>query len=165
MMVAGVICAFVLLAVAASVMAGSSRSTERLLWGSVLCSVGLATAVELSQGGYYGVVMLSAFLVTDLVLYLGFRTLNLLPARTAANPRADRLYRIFFFWIALCVAAGGVLALLQNDGWLPPADSSSPGLNILHERIWTTDWIFLGIPAFSMLVVVIGGFYLVRKER
>ncbi|RZA04753.1 MAG: hypothetical protein EOP11_14380 [Proteobacteria bacterium] len=155
---------FLLVALGAGAAACTASFTERLLWGSALCSVALSLAVQFTYGGYYGVLMLGSFLVADLVVYLYFRTQNLLPKRPPRNLRADRLYRAFFLWLAFCGVAGGGIALFNADPGLP-LRGEAPGMGLLHERIWGPDWILVAIPVFSLLVLVVGGFFLVRKER
>lgn len=152
-------------ALVGALLAGTSRSSERLLWGAVISSVGLASAVLVGGGGYYGVVMLAAFLVTDLVVYLSFRNLSLVPARPPENPRADRGYRIFFLWVALVAIGGGVGALFQLD-LLPPAEPDrAVALALLHDRVWAADGLLFAIPVFCVLMLVMGGFFLVRRDR
>jgi sterol desaturase/sphingolipid hydroxylase (fatty acid hydroxylase superfamily) len=155
---------FLVLALLAGVLACTASFTERLLWGSAVCSCALSLAVQFSYGGYYGVVMLGSFLVADLVIYLYFRTQNLLPARPTRNVRTDRLYRVFFLWLALCGVVGGGTALFTAEPGLP-LRAEGTGMTLLHERVWGPDWILVAIPIFSLLVLVMGGFFLVRKER
>lgn len=155
---------FLIVALGAGVIACTASLTERLLWGSAVCSFALSVAVQFSYGGYYGVLLLGSFLVADLVIYLYFRTQNLLPARPARNARADRVYRIFFVWLAFCAVAGGAIALFSVDPGLPLRGDGA-GMATLHERVWGADWILVAIPVFSLLVLVMGGFFLVRKER
>ena len=100
-----------LLALVASVLAISSESTERLLWGGALASLGLGAAVELACGGYYGFLMIAVFLMSDLAIYLFFRTQRLLPAQPPPSARNDRLFRLFFLWLALCAVAGSAVQL------------------------------------------------------
>lgn len=155
---------FLLVALLAGVLACSASFTERLLWGSAICSCALSFAVQFSYGGYYGLVMLGSFLVADLVIYLYFRTQNLLPARPPRNLRTDRLYRVFFVWLAFCGVVGSGFALFSLEPGLPTRGEGT-GLALLHERIWGPDWILVAIPIFCLLVLVTGGFFLVRKER
>jgi len=156
---------FLTFALLFALLACSARTAERLLWGSVLCSLGLGVAVQISGGSYYGIIMIAALLVTDLVVYLYFRTQNLLPARPPVNLRLDRLFRIFFLWLAACCVVGVSVVLFKADPGLPLRAAGSPGLAILHERIWATDWLLVLIPVVSLVGFVVGGFFLVRKER
>lgn len=159
------ILAMMVMALVFALMACSSRTAERLLWGAVLCSIGLGLAVQISGGSYYGLMMSAAFLVTDLVVYLYFRTQNLLPSRPPKNMRTDRLFRIFFLWLAACAVTGLGIILFQAELGLPPPASGSPGLVFLHDRIWAADWLLVLIPVLSMIGFVVGGFFLVRRER
>jgi hypothetical protein len=152
-------------ALVAAFMAASARSTERLLWGSLLCSIFLGLAVEAAGHGYYGIMMIAVFLVTDLVIYLFFRTQALLPARASSNRRTDRLFRIFFLWLAFCGIAGAGLAIFNPYSSMPWSGGGNRGVALLHERLWSDNWLFILIPLISLVVLVVGGFFLVRRER
>lgn len=155
---------FLFLALLAGLVACTARFTERLLWGAVLCSVCLGLAVQFGYGGYYGVITLGSFLISDLVIYLYLRTQNLVPAQPSRNARVDRLYRIFFLWLGLCAVGGGAAVLFSAE---PDTlmRGEAPGMAILHERIWGPDWILVAVPILSLLILVVGGFFLVRRER
>jgi hypothetical protein len=156
---------FLLLAALAGLVACTSRYTERLLWGGALCSVCLALAVEFGYGGYYGLLMLGTFLISDVAIYLYFRTQGLESIKPSRNLRADRIYRIFFLWLAFCALAGGGVALFTVEPGLPERGDALPGMSLLHDRIWGPDWILVLIPILTLLVVVVGGFFLVRREN
>lgn len=153
------------LALIAALLAITSDSTERLLWGSILCSIGLGAAVELVSGGYYGVLIIAVFLSADIAVYLYFRTQELLPARAARNRRADWFYRLFFLWVALCAVVAGGLAILEHGENMQASGNQASGLALLHERIWSTDWLLALIPILFLVVIATGGFFLARKER
>lgn len=152
-------------ALVAALLAVTSDSTERLLWGSLLCSAGLGTAVECVSGGYYGILTVAVFLTADILVYLYFRTQNLLPARPARNRRADWLYRLFFLWLAFCSVVAGALAIMETEENVPPPTAEAASLALLHERIWANDWLLALIPLLFLLVIVAGGFFLARRER
>ena len=156
---------FLLLAFLFALLACTARTTERLLWGAVICSLGLGLAAQVAGGGYYGLMMLAVFLATDLVIYLYFRTQSLLPERLPKNRRADRVYRIFFLWLALCAVAGSVLLAIGPEMNLPSSLADGPGLSLLHGRIWGGDWLLILVPLLSIVGLVVGSFFLVRKER
>ncbi len=143
----------------------SSASTERLLWGLLASSVGLGLAVQLYGDGYYGLLMVAVFVLTDLMLYLFFRSLNLLPAVKSKSIRGDRAFRVFFLWISFCAIAG-VTALAFSDGgseiWAAPARSE---MSLLADRIWSADWLLSALPILGLVVLATGGFFLVRRER
>ena len=147
------------------VRAVTASSTERLLWGLLISSTGLGLAVQLYGGGYYGMLMVAVFLVTDLMVYLFFRSLKLLPAREAKHPRGDRAFRVFFLWLSLC--AMGVVLLLSfympdPDGvWTATPSPIAP----LYARVWAGDWLLTALPVLGLVVLVTGGFFLVRKEQ
>jgi hypothetical protein len=149
----------VLLVVAflAGLRAATASSTERLLWGSLALSMCLGLAVELRCEGYYGIQMVAVFVVTDLMLYLFFRSLKLLPDRPARNAQSDRAYRVFFLWLSLC-AIGGVLML----AFAPVSDSvwASPASN----EIWSGDWLLAALPGLGLVILVTGGFFLVKRD-
>ncbi len=143
----------------------TAGSTERLLWGSMVSSFGLGLAVEVHGGGYYGLLMVAVFVVADLMLYLFFRSLTLLPARAARNTRGDQLYRVFFLWLSLLVLAGMlVLAFVPTDVevWSAPAVS---GFGLLNDRLWAGDWLLVVLPVLGLVVLVTGGFFLVRRQQ
>lgn len=148
-----------------ALLACTARSTERLLWGTVLCSLGLGVAAQISGGGYYGLVMLAAFLATDLVIYMYFRTQGLLPARPPKNVRADRIFRVVFLWLALTAVAGGAMLIFQPEMSLPAKLAEVPGMALLHERVWADDWLLILVPSLTIIGLMAGGFFLVRKER
>lgn len=152
------------LAFVTGLVAVTGSSTERLLWGSVLSSVGLGGAVELFRGGYYGILIIAVFLVSDLVLYLFFRTQKLLPSRPPHNARTDLFYRVFFVWLAGCGFVAGAVALFAGLGETGVEDVQS-GLTLLHERAWGVDWLFILCLAMMLVGVVAGGFFLVRRDR
>lgn len=153
------------IALIAAILAVTSDATERLLWGSILCSAGLGAAIEFTSGGYYGLLATGVFLAADIVVYLYFRTQNLLPARSARNPRADWIYRLFFVWLSFCSVVAGALVVMDSGDSVPAAAGGPAALALLHERIWSADWLLALIPLLFLVVFVTGGFFLVRRER
>lgn len=149
----------------ATLLAVTSRSTERLLWGSILSSVGLGLAVQLRGGSYYGLLMVAVFVITDLVLYLFFRSQKLLPAQGARHEKGDKLFRVFFLWLALCAVAGTVAIVFSPAAGELWREGGGTGLALLHERVWAADWLLLILPVLALVVIVTGGFFLVRKEQ
>jgi hypothetical protein len=156
--------ALLTLALLATLRAVTASSTERLLWGSLGASAGLGLAVELRGGGYYGILMVAVFVVTDLMLYLFFRSLRLLPDKAAQHARGDRAYRMFFLWLSLCAMAGVLVLAFAPTGdeiWsAPPATA----IGLLYERVWAGDWILAALPVLGLVALVTGGFFLVRRE-
>jgi len=155
-----------LLAVAfiATLRAVTASSTERLLWGSLMASAGLGLAVQFRGGGYYGILMVAVFVVTDLMLYLFFRSLRLLPSQPARHARGDRVYRIFFLWLSFCVMAGILLlafAPTAREIWQAPVGNA---IDLLYSRVWAGDWILAALPVLGLVALVTGGFFLVRRE-
>jgi hypothetical protein len=159
------IVAFLLVALFFAFLACMARTTEAFLWGAALCSLGLGVAVQISGGGYYGLVMLGAFLVTDLVIYLYFRTQGMLPATAPKNPRVDRVFRVVFLWLALTAIGGGAFVVFQPGTALPGASAPGQALALLHEKIWAADWLLILIPTLAIVAFVAGGFFLVRKDN
>lgn len=154
-----------ILAFGSTLMAVTSVTTERLLWGSLLASIGQGLAVQLLGGGYYGLLMVAVFIVTDLTLYLFFRSQKLLPAGPPRHERGDRLFRVFVLWLSFCAIAGTVavaFSLPADDIWSNP---SNVGVGLLHERIWAADWLMVVLAVLSLVILVTGGFFLVRKEQ
>jgi hypothetical protein len=164
-MKAAVILALLALAFFSTLRAVTASTIERLLWGMLASSIGLGLAVQLHGDGYYGLVMLAVFVLTDMMIYLFFRSLKLMPENPARNARADRLLRIFFLWLSFC-GIGGILGLALSHSapeiWnVPP----SVGMGLLAERVWASDWLLAALPVLGMVVLVTGGFFLVRRER
>jgi hypothetical protein len=152
------------LAFLATLRAVTASSTERLLWGSLIASMCLGFAVQVRGGGYYGILMVAVFVVTDLMLYLFFRSLRLLPERAARSARGDRAYQVFFLWLALCAMAGVLLlafAPVGDEIWTSPAGTA---IGLLYARVWAGDWILPALPVLGLVALVTGGFFLVRRE-
>ena len=152
------------LAFLSAIRAATASSTERLLWGSLALSICLGFAVELRGQGYYGIQMVAVFVVTDLMVYLFFRSLKLLPDRPARQARGDRAYRLFFLWLSFC-AISGVLPLafapVSESVWSSPAVSE---IGLLYSRLWSGDWLLAALPVLGLVILVTGGFFLVRRE-
>ena len=153
------------LAFLSTLRAVSAASTERLLWGLLASSIGLGLAVQLRGDGYYGLLMVAVFVLTDLMIYLFFRSLRLMPAGKSRHARGDRLFRAFFLWVSLCAIAGAAaLAFTQNGAeiWAEPGAS---GMALLASRVWAGDWLLAALPVLGLVVLATGGFFLVRRER
>jgi|GEM_PF-3700094 len=160
-----VILVLLALAFLSTLRAVTAATTERLLWGMLASSIGLGLAVQLRGDGYYGILMVAVFMLTDLMIYLFFRSLRLMPERPARNARTDRLLRTFFLWASFCAIAGFAgLTFSQGspDIWVTPAAS---GMNLLSARAWAGDWLLAALPVMGLLIMVTGGFFLVRRER
>lgn len=156
---------FLAAAVVFSLLACSARTTERVLWGAVGCSVGLGLAVQLCGGGYYGVLTLAIFLVADLAIYLYLRTQNILPSAPPKNAKLDRIFRIFFLWLGLCAVSGAAVLLFWAQPDLPSPISGAYGTASMHEGLWSEGWLLALISFASLLGLVVGGFFLVRRDR
>ncbi|HEY8280190.1 MAG TPA: hypothetical protein VIH99_11240 [Bdellovibrionota bacterium] len=162
-----VVLAFLLLVLAllAALRSVTAASTERLLWGSLISSIALGLAVQLRGGGYYGILMVAVFVITDLMVYLFFRSLHLMPARPPRSARSDRIYRVFFLWLSLCAAAGSLAFAFMpasDELWKAPSVSAA---SLLYERMWSGDWLLTILPVLGLVVLVAGGFFLVRGEQ
>jgi hypothetical protein len=156
--------AFLVVALVSALLACSARTAERLLWGTALCSAGLGAAVQISGGGYYGLMLLAVFLVTDLAVYLYLRTQYLLPSRPPKRPQADRAFRVFFLWLAGCAGFGAAFFLFRGEGFPRFESPVSVGIAHLHERVWSDGWLLVQLPVVALIGLVIGGFFLVRRE-
>jgi len=148
----------------ATLRAVTSSFNERLLWGSLVASGCLGLAVQVRGGGYYGILMVAVFVVTDLVLYLFFRSLRLIPTRSARHSRGDRAYRFFFLWLSFCLMAGSALLAFAPVGDAVWAASPTGGIELLYARVWGGDWILAALPVVGLVALVTGGFFLVRGE-
>lgn len=156
---------FLTVAFLSTLRAVSAESTERLLWGMLASSLGLGLAVQLRGESYYGLLMVAVFVLTDLMLYLFFRSLRLMPAGRSRHVRRDRLFRTFFLWVSLCSIAGVAALTFNQSGseiWATPEAS---GVTLLASRIWAGDWLLAALPVLGLVVLATGGFFLVRKER
>ena len=156
----------VLLALAffSTLRAVTAATTERLLWGILASSIGLGIAVQLRGDGYYGLLMVAVFVLTDLMIYLFLRSLKLLPEKPARNARADRLLRTFFLWVSFCGIAGSIALAFTPSAveiWNTPAAS---GMGLLAGRVWAGDWLLAALPILGLAILVTGGFFLVRRE-
>jgi hypothetical protein len=153
------------LALISALRAVSAASTERLLWGLLASSIGLGLAVQLRSGGYYGLLMVAVFVLTDLMIYLFFRSLKLAPSRPARSERNDRLFRIFFLWVSFCAIAGSLLFVFKQNSQEAWVSSQTSGMALLANRLWAGDWLLACLPVLGLAVLVTGGFFLVRRER
>lgn len=157
--------ALLVLAFLSTLRAVTASSTERLLWGLLVSSICLGLAVQLRGGGYYGILMVAVFVITDLMLYLFFRSLRLLPSQHASNLRGDKVFRTFFLWVSLCAVAGVFLLAFyptSDDIWNAPSASA---ISPLYARVWAGDWLLTTLPVLGLIVLVTGGFFLVRREK
>jgi hypothetical protein len=164
-MTAALILILLALAFFSTLRAVTAATIERLLWGMLASSIGLGLAVQLHGDGYYGLLMLAVFVLTDMMVYLFFRSLKLMPDNPARNARVDRFLRIFFLWVSFCGIAGIVGLVFTHSAtevWHVPA---SFGMGLLAERVWASDWLLVALPVLGMVVLVTGGFFLVRRER
>ena len=153
-----------LLAFGAGLRAVTANTTERLLWGMLALSICLGIGVQARGGGYYGIMMVAVFLVTDLMVYLFFRSLRLLPSSVPAMAGGDRAYRIFFLWLSLCAVVGVfVFAFVPSspEVWM---SSNSSTIELLHRRVWGGDWLLIALPFAGLATIVTGGFFLVRRD-
>lgn len=155
---------FLLTALAGAVAAGSASTTKRLLWGMIVATFGLGFAVETALEGYIGVLVISVFLVSDVVLYLFFRTQQLVPNPAGEKSRADLIYRISMLWMMLMASAAGSCWIFAADRSGAGESLAGPRMAALHEKIWGNDWLLIGALIFSISILAAGGFFLVRKE-
>lgn len=156
---------FLSLAFFSTLRAVTAASTERLLWGMLASSIGLGLAVQLRGDGYYGLLMVAIFVMADIMIYLFFRSLRLMPERAARNVRGDRLLRIFFLWISLCGIAGTILLAFQDSADQIWGSPEATGMSLLAQRVWAQDWLLATLPILGLAILVTGGFFLVRRER
>lgn len=155
----------ILSSLAASFLAAVTRETEKLLWGTVLCSVGLGLAVLLSGGSYFGILVLSTFLITDLLIYLYFRSISVQPRKKIQHKSMDRLNRIFMLWIGLCSFGLAALTLHNFMERNALSEERLSAISILHQRIWGDDWYLLLLTTLMVALLALGGFFLVRREK
>jgi hypothetical protein len=158
--------ACLVLALVAALFGCSAKDSERLLWGSLACSLGLACGAGVLGSGFYGFLFLASFLATDLVVYLFFRTLKLLPGEPPKNLRVDKSYRVFFLWLILVLVSFSALVLWfsNNELFSFPGDLPASGFAVLESRAWAQDWLLLAVPASALVGLVMGGFFLVRRR-
>lgn len=160
-----VVLAILTLAFFSTLRAVTAASTERMLWGMLVASIGLGLAVQIRGDGYYGLLTVAIFVLTDIMIYLFFRSLKLMPDRPAKNMRGDRLLRTFFLWLSFCGIAGILLLAFHQSAepiWAAPA---AKGMSLLAEKIWSEDWLLATLPILGLTVLVTGGFFLVRREQ
>lgn len=143
----------------------TSSTSKRFLWGMLMASFGLGLAVEVALEGYVGILVISVFLVTDVILYLYFRTHALLPAARVERSKADLIYRVSILWVILSSVAAGGLWIFSSDRARTTADAPALRMAALNEKVWGNDWLLIGVALFSISVMASGGFFLVRKEK
>lgn len=160
-----VLVVFFAIAALAALSACTTQKTERLLLGSLVLSMGFACGAGVMGSGFYGFLFLSAFLVTDILVYLFSRTQELAPSSTPKNTRVERLYRAFFLSLSLGVVlvAGFVLFSVELDQSIFQVEHSGTAFGVLEGRSWEQDWLVLSVPLLTILSFVVGGFFLVRK--
>jgi hypothetical protein len=143
----------------------TSKTAEKFLWGSALCSLFLGASMQLSGGKYWGFIALGSFLITDLIVYLALRSLGFGTKGEAKHPRFDKILRIFFLWVAGSIVSLFLGSLFLGDQQLmvfSPQLSAPPNL---EEKIWDQNWILILVPMGALVAHVVGGFFLVRKEK
>mgnify|MGYP003348816431 CR=1 FL=1 len=92
---------------------------------------------------HYGILMAAVFLVTDLMIYLFFRSLRLLPSRALVNLGRDRFYRIFFLWLAFCAMVAVLIRTMQK--------SQQPGRSVAMLSFLSGGFLLLTILGLMML--------------
>jgi hypothetical protein len=143
----------------------TSKTAEKFLWGSALCSLFLGASIQMGGGKYWGFIALGSFFITDLIVYLALRSLGFGAKGESRHPRLDKMLRIFFLWVA-----GSMLALFFGSLFGAEKQTMvfsihlSPSPN-LEEMIWDQNWILILVPMGAIVAHVIGGFFLVRKEK
>jgi hypothetical protein len=152
------------LVVLCALMSVLSKSAEKFLWGTVLASLFLGLAIQLSAGGFWGFLALGGFLITDLIVYLGLRSIGFSDEVEVRRPGFDRLMRIFFLWLSSNVVALFFAFLFFDDSfsWFRQL-SLTAGPN-LADTLWDYNWLLVVVALASTVTSVIGGFFLVRRE-
>lgn len=155
------------LAFVGSIVAATSKGAERFLWGSLFLSVGLGLAVTLAGASYLGALTVLAFLASDLIIYLFYNSLDLREETSIENKKAERFFKIFLIWALSYIAVLGVIKIfaVEDTITLYPMSDSFKGIQQLQEIIWDHGWVIVLIAMLSMIVMAVGGFMLVRKEK
>ncbi len=151
----------VLLCVLMSVL---SRSAEKFLWGTVLASLFLGLAIQLSAGGYWGFLALGGFLITDLIVYLGLRSTGFSNQAATRHPGFERTIRIFFLWLGLNLFALFFVCLFYEESFAWFRQLSLVQSPNVAEALWDYNWLLVVVALASMVTSVVGGYFLVRKE-
>lgn len=154
---------FLVLASLSAVAACTAVSARRVLWGQLLATIAIGIAVEIAIKGYLGVLVLSVFLVTDVVVYLFLRTQTLVPKEPVQSAKTDTVYRSTMFWVILCACAAGAYAFFSTEFEPFSTYDSSLRLAALYDKLWGSDWLLVVALLFSLAAFVAGGFLLVRK--
>ncbi len=151
----------VLLCVLLSVL---SKSAEKFLWGTVLASLFLGLAIQLSAGGYWGFLALGGFLITDLIVYLGLRSTGFSNSAEIRHPGFERTIRIFFLWLGFNLFALFLVCLFHEDSFAWFRQLSLAQSPNVAEALWDHNWLLVVVALASMVTSVVGGYFLVRKE-
>lgn len=141
-----------------------ARSAEKFLWGTVLASLFLGLAIQMSAGGYWGFLALGGFLITDLIVYLGLRSTGFSNPVETRRPGFGRVIRIFFLWLAFNLFALFFTCLFfeESFSWFRQLSlAQSPNV---AEALWDHNWLLVVVALASMVTSVVGGYFLVRKE-
>lgn len=141
----------------------TATNAKKVLWGSLATTIGIGLSVELALKGYLGMLVISVFLVADVVLYLFLRTQQLLPNEEVGTRRTDIVYRVSMLWVVLCSCVAGAYWIFSQEFRSFPAPDSAVRISALYEKLWGSDWILILAILFSLTVLVTGGFFLVRK--
>jgi hypothetical protein len=156
---------FLITAACGALAACTAATAKRLLWGLIIASFGLGISIEVALEGYLGVLVVSVFLVTDVVLYLFLRTQEFFPLMEMKLSKFNMVYRISVLWAALASAIAGSIWIYSTERTINVSGFSESRMSALYEKIWGADWIIMASILFSIALLVVGGFFLVRKEN
>lgn len=162
-MIEAVIIFFLALASVSAVAACTAKNAKRVLWGLLTTTIGIGIAVELAIKGYLGVLVLSVFLVTDVVLYLFLRTQVLVPSDMPDSGKTDVFYRVSMLWVVFCSCLAGAFGIFSTEFHEFSTFDSSLRMAALYDKLWGNDWILILAMLLSLSVLVVGGFFLIRK--
>ena len=162
LLIAGLLLAFI-----GAIVAATSKGAEKFLWGSLILSIGLGFAVCLAGAGYLGVLIVSAFLACDLIIYLFYNSIDLQTEKIPENKKTERFFKTFLIWVLSYLAFLCVVKIWELDEKISlfPLSESFNGIQLLQGAIWQHNWVIVLIAMLSMIVMAIGGFMLVRKDK
>lgn len=142
-----------------------SREVERLLWGSIFCSLGLGFAVIFAGGSYFGVLMSIIFLTVDLLFYFYLRSIFISQLQVKSSFRRTKVSNIFVLWLAICLLILVVIAIQKLFIAASEGLSLVSSISELENKAWGNDFILLFICFFILISISVGGFFLVRGNR
>ena len=156
---------FLMLALVFTLLGVTSRTAERFLWGTSLSSLFLGLGIQLLCGGYWGFLSLGAFFITDLIVYLALRSQGFRTEGSPRFPKFERVQKTFFLWLSFCLLAIFFVHLFFQESFPWVQQVAVSETKSLEDSLWGTNWILLMVALGTIVISIVGGYFLVRKEQ